>query len=175
MPGAEVPVAKVESKLDCCGHRSTDAHHSCDDLVLGRVDERKHIVRLAIPENRLVAKVPLDAEIVVRNCTTYRLDLAEHGLLVGRFNHQQIGRRTERIDHPHGGRQADLKADMRRQLTATARRAEVEIRCPRFPGVSQFAESQFGGVDALRQTEQRKAGRFAHGAAWVRPQERTRS
>src|SRR5262249_46624021 len=173
--GTEVAVAKVKPELDCCGHRSADAHHSCDDLVLGRPDAWQHIVRLTIPDDHLVAKVPLYAEIGVRNCTTYRLDLAEHGLLIGRFDRQQIGCRAEGIDHPHGGRQADLKADMRWQLAATARRAEVEVRGSRFPGVSQFAESQFGGVDALRQAEQRKSGRLAHGPARVGPQERTRS
>src|SRR5690242_6487482 len=69
MLGAEVAVAKMKPELDRCGHRRADAHHSSDDLVLGCLDARKHVVRLAIPEDHLVAKVPLDAEIVVRNCT----------------------------------------------------------------------------------------------------------
>src|SRR5262245_56611017 len=175
MPGTEVAVAKVKPELDSRRHWCADAHHPRNDVVLGRVDERKHVLRLAIPDDHLVAEVPLDAEVVVRNRPTYRLDLAQHGLLVGRFDRQQIGSRAECIDHPHRGRQADLKADTRRQLAATARRTEVEVGCPRFPCVSQFAESQLGRVDALCQAEQWKPGRFAHGPARVRPQERARS
>src|SRR5262249_53149803 len=86
MPGTKVAVAKVESELDPRRHRCADAYHPLNDVVLGRVDERKHVLRLPVPDDHLVAEVPLDAEVVVRNCPTYRLDLAQHGLLVGRFD-----------------------------------------------------------------------------------------
>ena len=80
-------------------------------------------VRLAVPDHHLVADVPLNAEIAVRNVPAERRDLGDHCLLVGGLDRGQCVRDDDRTDHRERRRQADLETDALGQLARASRAA----------------------------------------------------
>src|SRR3954451_11455582 len=93
------------------------------------------------PSQMIMADVPLNAEIRVRNMAADRRDLVQHRRFISRLDRGDIARGAEGVDHTHRGRQANLKADTRRNVSALARRDEIEIGRPRLTGIAELAEA----------------------------------
>jgi hypothetical protein len=58
---AEIAVAKMKAELDIIGHRRTDASEAFGNFLLRGINKRKLILRLSIPQDHVVADIPLDA------------------------------------------------------------------------------------------------------------------
>ena len=74
MLSSEVAVAEMPSS-DLARHRSADAGESIRNLLLRRVHQLELVLWLSIPNDHVVADVPLDAEILVRDVPAYCFDL----------------------------------------------------------------------------------------------------
>ena len=64
---AKITVAEVKTELDIVRHRRADAHEPLCDVLLRGVHQRELILRLSVPDDHVVADVPLDAEVAVWN------------------------------------------------------------------------------------------------------------
>src|SRR5580704_2363266 len=96
-----------------------------------------------------------------------RRNLANHVLLVGLVDRKHISFDAIRVDHGHGGRQANLKPDVARQVSALSRRAKVFIGGTRFPRVTKLAEIELLRLHPVREAENRKARDPVYCPAWV--------
>ena len=110
MFGAEIAVAKMQAELDVVGHRGAQPLHALDQLFARHVGGHG-IAGLAVPDHHLVAYVPLDTEIAMRNMPAERGDFGNHGALISGLDRRQHGRHDDRAHHRKRRRQADLKAD----------------------------------------------------------------
>src|SRR3954452_12186731 len=173
MLAAEITVAKMKAQLDIVGNVSADARDARGNLALGRIDQRKLVLRLSVPDDHVMADVPLNAEVRVRNMAADRRDLVHHRRFISRLDGGDVTRSAEGVDHTHRGWQANLKADTGRNVSTIARRDEIEIRRARLAGIAELAEAHVLRCNILRQAQQRKARRLAECAARIGPQERT--
>src|SRR6476660_10554356 len=173
MLAAEIAVAKMKAQRDIVGNGSADARDARGNLALRRIDQRKLVLRLPVPDDHVVADVPLNAEVRVRNMTADRRDLVHHRRFISRLDRGDITRGAEGVDHTHRGWQTNLKADTGRNDSMIARRDEIEIGRARLTGIAELAEAYVLRCNILRQAQQRKARRLAECAARVGPQERT--
>src|SRR5262249_24621068 len=153
-----IAVAEVKAELDVVRHRRANAREARHDLAERGADRGKPLI-LAVEDQHLVADVPLDAEVMMRDRPADRRDLLEHRLLVDRLDGAQILARTIGVDHRHRGRQADLEPHVRGQLAALARGQEIEIGGARLAGIAELAEAEIGGGDTVGEAEQRKSRR----------------
>jgi hypothetical protein len=135
-----------------------------------RLVARHRVGRLPVPHDHLVANIPLNAEIAVRDMAAERGDLADHRPFVSRFHRGQHGWHHDRTHHREGRWQADLKTDALGQFAALTRRHKVEIRSARLARVAEFAKTHVVGFDALPQCEQRESIRWAYRAGGIGPQ-----
>ena len=111
----------------------------------------------------------------MRNGAADFLNLAEKRGLVSLLNGLDVARRAERVDHAHRAL-ADKPGSARSSPhPPRSRLAKVLIGGPRLPRISQFAEADFRGSDAVGETKERKAVGLADGSAGIRPQKRARS
>src|SRR4051812_34018862 len=173
MLAAEIAIAKMKAQLDIVGNGSADAREACDYLALGRFDQWKLVLRLSVPDDHVMADVPLNAEVRVRNMAADRRDLVHHRRFISRLDGGDVTRSAEGVDHTHRGWQANLKADTGRNVSTIARRDEIEIRRARLAGIAELAEAYVLRCNILRQAQQGKARRLAECAARIGPQERT--
>jgi hypothetical protein len=110
MPRAEIAVAEMQAKLDVVGYRRAQTLHAPHKLFARHVCGHR-VGRLAVPDDHLVADVPLDAKIAMRNMPAERRNLGNHGALVGGFDGRHHFGNDNRAHDRKGRRQADLKAD----------------------------------------------------------------
>src|SRR3954463_3777217 len=173
MLAAEIAVAKMKAQLDIVGNGSADTRDTRGNLALGRIDQRKLVLRLPVPDDHVVADVPLNAEVRVRNMAADRRDLVHHRRFISRLDRGDITRGAEGVDHTHRGGRASLKAATRRNASALGRRDEIEIGRARLTGIAELAEAYVLRCNILRQAQQRKARRFGGRAAGTGRKERT--
>ena len=171
MLGAEIAVAQMQAELDVVGNRGAQPLHAGDNLVVRNI-ARYRVARLAVPDHHLVADVPLDAEVLVRDVPDQRRDLGDHGFFVSRLDRGQRGGHDNRTDHGKRRRQADLETDIFRQRAVLARGDKVEIGGARLARITELAEFHIRRRDAFGQRQQRKFIGRADGAGRIRPQER---
>src|SRR3954452_20046601 len=58
MLAAEIAIAKMKAQLDIVGNGSADTREARGNLALGRIDQRKLVLRLPVPDNHVMADVP---------------------------------------------------------------------------------------------------------------------
>jgi hypothetical protein len=162
----------MQAELDLVRHRGAKTRHPLEQPRTRLLRKWNRFGFLPVPDHHLVAEVPLDAKIAVRDMAAERRDLGQHGALVGRFDG------VERIGNDHGADdrerrgQADLEADAGRQLAPLSRRAEVEIGRTCLAGITQLAEANRCRIGAFGQREQGEAVGRADRTRRVRPQQR---
>ena len=111
MLGAEIAVAEMEAELDIGRDRVAQPLHALRS-VFATALRRDSIAGLAVPDHHLVADIPLDAEIAMRDGAAKRRDFRDHGALIGRLDRRQVARRHEgRASRANGvGRQTWKRA-----------------------------------------------------------------
>ena len=138
----EIAIAEMQAELDIVRHDSANPRHALQERRTRHLWIRHRAGLLAIPDHHLVAEVPLDAEILVRDVAGERRNLGQHGALVGGFDRRQRVLDHDRAHDRERRGQADLEADAGRQLATITRRHEVEIGGARFARIAQFAEAK---------------------------------
>src|SRR5512144_1785149 len=78
MLAAESAVAKMKAKLDIIRHRIADADEPSRYVLPRGVHQWKLVLRLPVPDDHVVADIPLDAEIAVRDVLADQFDFARH-------------------------------------------------------------------------------------------------
>ena len=172
VPGAEIAVAEMDAKFDIGRHGRRQAAERRHHLLRRHGDRREEILRLAVIADHLVADVPLDAEIPVRDRPADGLDLAQHRFLVSGLDRVDVIAGAEAADHRHRRRQAYLEAHILWQVAVLARRDEIEIGGAGVARVAEFAETHLGRFHAFGQRQQTEAGILARCAARIGTQER---
>src|SRR5215468_2231366 len=90
MPCTKIAIAKVNAELDIAGDDGADSGNPRDKLI-ARLDVNRNPFRLLpIPNHHLVADVPLQAEIAMRDRLANRTDLTKHRLLIGSFDNVDV-------------------------------------------------------------------------------------
>src|SRR5215467_3541058 len=153
MFAAEIAVTEMETELDIGGHRFADAGKARGDLLTRGLHEWKLVLRVSVPHDHVVANIPLDAEILMRNVPANRLDFLPHGLFISDFDCDDVRCSAEGVDDAHRRRQADLEADARRDIAALARFEEIDIRGTRFASVAEFSQPDLTNVYAFGEAE----------------------
>src|SRR5580692_543047 len=72
MLGAEITITKMHAKLDIRRHSRAEPHYSRQDLIPRLIAMGNSVRLLAVPDAHLVADVPLNAKIAMRNMTAKR-------------------------------------------------------------------------------------------------------
>ena len=156
MPAGEIAVAKMETELDIVRHAGRNPFHALEELLAWLLGVRHRVGRLAVPDDHLVADVPLQAKVAVRNVPAERGDFGDHRPLVGGFDGRECLADDDRAHHREGRRQAHLEADILRQFAALAGGDKVEIRGARLARVTELAEPHFIRLYAFGEREKRK-------------------
>ncbi len=169
MLGAKIAVAQMQAELDVVGHRGAEAPDALEQLLARHV-RRHRVARLAVPDHHLVADVPLDAKIAVRDMPAQCGNFGDHGFFIRGLDRRQHGGDDDRTHHRKRRRQTDLKTDALRQHALVARRDKVEIRGARLAGIAELAETHVRRRNPFAKREQRKAVGRADGAGGIRPQ-----
>src|SRR5215471_18790045 len=157
MLAAKVAIAEVKAELGVSGNKRCDADQARGNRLPRRIDQRKLILRLPIPQDHVVANIPLDAQVIVRDMLADRLHLTRHGGFVRSLDRGDITRGAEGIDDAHRRGQTDLEAHARRNVSTLSCRNEIEIRRPRLPGVAELAKTHLVQCSALSEAEKRKS------------------
>lgn len=131
----------------------------------------------AVPLHHLLADVPLEREVFVRDGGADPIHLPQHGLLVGREDLGRVLGRAERVDDRVRRRHRDLEAHAGRQLPRRPRVQEVLVRRPGLARIAQLAEVELLGPDAVREPQRHELdpagpGRPHRSQAGVRAQQR---
>src|SRR5215831_1796042 len=175
MFATEITITEMESEVDIGGHLFADAGKARRDVFARGLHEWELVLRVSVPHDHVVADIPLDAEILMRNVAADRLDFLPHGRFISDFNCHDVPCSTEGIDDAHRRRQADLEADAGRDITEPARFQEIEIRGTRLASVAELSEPDLTSVDAFGEAEQWETRGLSHRAARVRAKEGARA
>ena len=173
MLAAEIAVTEMKAQFDIVGNGSADAGDARGNLALRRIDQRKLVLRLSVPDDHVMANVPLNTEIRVRNVAADRRDLSHHRHLISGLDRGDVTRGAEGVNHAHRSWQANLEPNAGGNVSAMAGRDEIEVRRTRLTGIAEFPEAYVLWSSVLGEAQQRKARCLAKRAARIRPQERT--
>ena len=130
-------VAEMVAELGRSPAPRCRASPACRDV---RLVALRPVREIALPGEHLLAHVPLDREVAVRDRGADLREVGLEGALVGGEEIGPRGGRDEPVADRHRRRQADLEAHARRQRPAFAQRAEPLIgrdRLGRVAGVER--------------------------------------
>src|SRR5262245_57979769 len=83
MLGAKVRVTEMDAELDIRRNGLADPLQAAEDVLVRGANLGKHVERLSVPDQHLMADIPLDAEVMMWNSRAHRLDLPDHVPLIG--------------------------------------------------------------------------------------------